>query len=124
MTPAGRQRRETVRMQAAELFEQKIEPPEVARRLRVSMKSANQWQQLWRGAACVRASGWLQRPRWLNRCRRSRDGAKWTESRIAGTAPPRGTRSKAHVEITTSHRTGMRPGRASAAPMPIRPVAC
>ncbi|MFE1290055.1 winged helix-turn-helix domain-containing protein [Streptomyces sp. NPDC058751] len=44
----GRQRRETVRMQAAGLFEQRIKPPEVARRLRVSVKSAYQWQQLWR----------------------------------------------------------------------------
>nr|WP_324290932.1 helix-turn-helix domain-containing protein [Streptomyces sp. H27-S2] len=36
-------------MQAAELFEQKIKPPEVARRLRVSVKSAYQWHQVWRG---------------------------------------------------------------------------
>ncbi|WP_372412259.1 winged helix-turn-helix domain-containing protein [Streptomyces luteireticuli] len=43
----GRRRREAVRMQAAELFEQKIKPPEVARRLRVSVKSAYQWQRLW-----------------------------------------------------------------------------
>ncbi|MFD3831997.1 transposase, partial [Streptomyces sp. NPDC058621] len=35
-------------MQAAELFEQKIRPSEVARRLRVSVKSAYQWHQLWR----------------------------------------------------------------------------
>ncbi|MFD3537849.1 IS630 family transposase [Streptomyces sp. NPDC058661] len=35
-------------MQAGELFEQKITPPEVARRLRVSVKSAYQWHQLWR----------------------------------------------------------------------------
>jgi transposase len=35
-------------MQAAELFEQNIKPPEVARRLRVSPKSAYQWQQMWR----------------------------------------------------------------------------
>jgi transposase len=35
-------------MQAAELFEQKIKPPEVARHLRVSLKSAYQWHQLWR----------------------------------------------------------------------------
>ncbi|WP_395577406.1 helix-turn-helix domain-containing protein [Streptomyces sp. BK79] len=35
-------------MQAAELFEQAIKPPEVARRLRVSLKSAYQWHQLWR----------------------------------------------------------------------------
>ncbi|MCX4775336.1 winged helix-turn-helix domain-containing protein [Streptomyces sp. NBC_01264] len=48
LTPAGRRRRETVRMQAAELFEQKINPSEVARRLRVSVKSAYQWHQLWR----------------------------------------------------------------------------
>ncbi|MEU2718812.1 transposase, partial [Streptomyces sp. NPDC007205] len=34
LTPEGRRRRETVRMQAAELFEQKVKPPEVARRLR------------------------------------------------------------------------------------------
>ncbi|MFJ2478467.1 helix-turn-helix domain-containing protein [Streptomyces sp. NPDC087659] len=43
LSPAGRQRREQVRMQAAELFEQNIKPPEVARRLRVSLKSAYQW---------------------------------------------------------------------------------
>ncbi|WP_370268037.1 winged helix-turn-helix domain-containing protein [Streptomyces sp. V4I8] len=48
MTAAGRQRRETVRMQAAELFEQNIKPLEVARRLRVSRKSAYRWHQLWR----------------------------------------------------------------------------
>lgn len=37
-------------MQAAELFERKIKPTEVARRLRVSRKSAYQWHQLWRDA--------------------------------------------------------------------------
>ncbi|MFD4413545.1 helix-turn-helix domain-containing protein [Streptomyces sp. NPDC058476] len=35
-------------MQAAELFEQKIKPLEVARHLRVSPKSAYHWHQLWR----------------------------------------------------------------------------
>lgn len=35
-------------MRAGELFEQKIKPPEVARRLRVSVKSAYQWHRLWR----------------------------------------------------------------------------
>ncbi|MFE5586378.1 transposase [Kitasatospora sp. NPDC056531] len=34
-------------MQAAEMFEQDVKPPEVARRLRVSPKSAYQWHQLW-----------------------------------------------------------------------------
>ncbi|WP_435792308.1 IS630 family transposase [Actinacidiphila glaucinigra] len=48
LTATGRQRRESVRMQAAELFEQGIKPLEVARRLRVSQKSAYQWHQLWR----------------------------------------------------------------------------
>ncbi|MFE5540984.1 helix-turn-helix domain-containing protein [Streptomyces sp. NPDC056519] len=48
LTPTGRQRREMVRMQAAELFERKIKPSEVVRRLRMSMKSACQWHQLWR----------------------------------------------------------------------------
>ncbi|MFE5190087.1 transposase [Streptomyces sp. NPDC056628] len=48
LTTAGRRRRESVRLQAAELFEQKIKPSEVARRLRVSPKSAYQWHQLWR----------------------------------------------------------------------------
>ncbi|MFE5097539.1 winged helix-turn-helix domain-containing protein [Streptomyces sp. NPDC056638] len=48
MTAAGRRRRETVRVQAAELFEQRIKPPEAARRLRVSLKSAYQWHQRWR----------------------------------------------------------------------------
>ncbi|WP_443056868.1 IS630 family transposase [Streptomyces sp. MT206] len=48
LTPAGRRRRETVRTQAAELFEQQIAVSEVARRLRVSVKSAYQWHQLWR----------------------------------------------------------------------------
>lgn len=58
-------------MRAAELFEQRVKPTEVARRLRVSVKSAYQWHQLWReggaealnsrgragrGAACPRAA--------------------------------------------------------------------
>ncbi|WP_374211384.1 helix-turn-helix domain-containing protein [Streptomyces sp. A 4/2] len=41
-------RRETLRIHAAELFEQRIKPQEVARRLRVSPKSAYRWHQLWR----------------------------------------------------------------------------
>jgi transposase len=48
LTPTARWRRETVRIQAAELFEQMIKPSDVARRLRVSVKSAYQWHQLWR----------------------------------------------------------------------------
>ncbi|MEU9730354.1 winged helix-turn-helix domain-containing protein [Streptomyces sp. NPDC048002] len=48
LPPAGRRRRESVRMQAAEWFEQEIKPAEVARRLRVSVKSTYHWHQLWR----------------------------------------------------------------------------
>ncbi|UQA91300.1 winged helix-turn-helix domain-containing protein [Streptomyces halobius] len=50
LTAAGRQRRETVRMQAAELFDEDegVKPPEVAQRLRVSRKSAYQWYRIWR----------------------------------------------------------------------------
>ncbi|MEU9140948.1 helix-turn-helix domain-containing protein [Streptomyces sp. NPDC048404] len=40
-------------MQAAELFEQQVKPAEVARRLRVSQKSAHQWHQLWRDGECA-----------------------------------------------------------------------
>ncbi|MDV9186915.1 hypothetical protein R6L23_01525, partial [Streptomyces sp. SR27] len=40
LTAEGRQRREAVRRQAAELFERKVKAPEIARRLRVSPKSA------------------------------------------------------------------------------------
>ncbi len=46
-------------MQAAELFEQEIKPPEFARCLRVSRKPAYQWHQLWRG----RGSGLSRRER-------------------------------------------------------------
>ncbi|MEU0002661.1 winged helix-turn-helix domain-containing protein [Streptomyces microflavus] len=59
LTPTGRQRRESVRMQAAELFEQQIKPSQVAGRLRVSVKSAYQWHQLWRegGAEALASRG-------------------------------------------------------------------
>ncbi|MFJ7592974.1 transposase [Streptomyces sp. NPDC097617] len=58
MTAEGRRRREMVRRQAAELFEQRIKPLEVARQLRVSRKSAYQWHQLWReGGVEALASG-------------------------------------------------------------------
>ena len=46
-------------MQAAELFERKVKPPEVARRLRVSVKSAYRWHQLGRdgGAQALASRG-------------------------------------------------------------------
>ncbi|UQA91507.1 helix-turn-helix domain-containing protein [Streptomyces halobius] len=97
LTAAGRQRRETVRMQAAELFDEGVKPPEVAQRLRVSRKSAYQWYRIWReggvqalasrgpsGSRCRLSSrcleklaGYLEqgRPRmagWRTRCGRPR----------------------------------------------------
>ena len=47
-TAAGRTKREAVRFEAAEMFEQGLRPPEVARRLRVTRKSAYAWRATWR----------------------------------------------------------------------------
>ncbi|MEU1276598.1 winged helix-turn-helix domain-containing protein [Streptomyces sp. NPDC005799] len=60
-----------MRMHVAGLFEQKVKPSEVARQLRVSLKSADQWHQLWphggvQALACRGPSG--SRCRLLPRC--------------------------------------------------------
>jgi transposase len=47
LTAAGRARRESVRLQAARMYEQDVSPPQVAQRLRVSTKSAYQWRPRW-----------------------------------------------------------------------------
>jgi transposase len=58
LTAAGRARREKVRLQAAQLFEQDMPPVQVAHQLRVSTKSAYQWRRCWRaGGAAALASG-------------------------------------------------------------------
>jgi len=59
LTAAGRARREKVRLQAAEWFAEGIEPPEVARRLRVSCNSAYAWRRRWRdgGTAALASRG-------------------------------------------------------------------
>lgn len=59
LTAEGRRRRESVRLQAAELFELNTRMSEVARRLRVSLKSAYHWHQLWRdgGAEALSSRG-------------------------------------------------------------------
>ncbi|MFJ9753079.1 winged helix-turn-helix domain-containing protein [Streptomyces chartreusis] len=50
------------RIQAAELFQQNVKPPEVARRLRVSLKSAYQWHHLSRDGGCeALALPWSER---------------------------------------------------------------
>jgi transposase len=55
----GRARREKLRLQAAQMFEQGIEPVQVARCLRVSAKSAYQWRRRWRvgGEAALPSRG-------------------------------------------------------------------
>jgi putative transposase len=45
LSAAGRARREEVRLQAAEWLAEGVEPPEVARRLRVSSNSAYAWRR-------------------------------------------------------------------------------
>jgi putative transposase len=59
LSPAGRARREEVRRQAAGLFADGVAPVEVARRLRVSSKSAYQWRRRWRagGPAALASRG-------------------------------------------------------------------
>src|SRR5215831_19794834 len=59
LTAAGRARRERVRLQAAQLFEQDVSPVQVARGLRVSTKSAYQWRRRWRagGEAALASNG-------------------------------------------------------------------
>ncbi|MFE9429095.1 winged helix-turn-helix domain-containing protein [Kitasatospora sp. NPDC006697] len=59
LTAKARQRREAVRLEAAALFGEGVKPPEVARQLRVSCKSAYQWHQAWKqgGAAALGSRG-------------------------------------------------------------------
>ena len=59
LTAEGRARREKVRLQAAQMFEQGIKPAQVARLLRVSTKSAYQWRRGWRtgGEAALASKG-------------------------------------------------------------------
>ena len=47
LTAAQREKRERLRVQAAELFAAGIEPPQVALRLRVSRNSAYRWRRAW-----------------------------------------------------------------------------
>src|SRR3954464_4164185 len=48
LSPAARGRRETVRLQAAQMLAADVPPVQVAARLRVSMKSVYQWRRRWR----------------------------------------------------------------------------
>lgn len=59
LTAEGRSRREMVRRQAAGMFEQGMEPVQVAGLLRVSTKSAYQWRRAWTagGSAALASKG-------------------------------------------------------------------
>jgi transposase len=76
LSARGRVQRERVRFEAARLFELGVRPVQVARRLRVSPKSAYQWRRRWRaggdmalaskgpgGATCRLGTDQLQRLR-------------------------------------------------------------
>ncbi|MFJ8020359.1 helix-turn-helix domain-containing protein [Streptomyces sp. NPDC096311] len=66
LTAVGRAKCEAVRFEAAETFRQGVRPPGVARRLRVTRKSAYAWHTDWRqgGSAAlgVQDSRWLSVP--------------------------------------------------------------
>ena len=47
LTAAQREKRERLRLEAAELFAAGVEPPQVALRLRVSRNSAYRWRRAW-----------------------------------------------------------------------------
>jgi len=99
LSPAARERRETVRLQAARLFAEDVAPVQVAARLRVSTKSAYQWRRRWRaggeaalastgpgGASCRLSDAQLQRLRAeLERGPAEHGWAdqRWTLARIA-----------------------------------------
>jgi transposase len=59
LTTEGRARREKVRLQAAQMFEQGMDAEQVAQCLRVSTKSAYLWRRRWRagGGAALASKG-------------------------------------------------------------------
>jgi transposase len=59
LTAAARTKREQVRLEAADLFEQGVPPTAVARRLRVTRTTACRWHRTWRagGRAALASKG-------------------------------------------------------------------
>jgi transposase len=59
LTARQRAKREGVRFEAAEMFAQGVAPPQVAKRLRISRKSAYAWHACWRegGIEALRSKG-------------------------------------------------------------------
>src|SRR5271166_4415306 len=64
LSAEGQARREKLRLQAAQMFEQDVAPVQVAQLLRVSAKSAYQWRRRWRagGEAAVVMPPTVSRP--------------------------------------------------------------
>ncbi|MFI8092609.1 helix-turn-helix domain-containing protein [Streptomyces sp. NPDC086080] len=81
LTAAGRAKSEAVCFEAAGMFEQGVRPTEVARRLRVTRKSAYAWHATWRegggesqAAFCVSSAMTRQsgcKPSWVPALRRT-----------------------------------------------------
>jgi transposase len=59
LTAEGRARREIVRLRAASMFEQDMDPRRIAKLLRVSTKSVYQWRRAWQagGEAALASKG-------------------------------------------------------------------
>jgi transposase len=59
LSAEGRAKREAVRLQAGELFEQGLSSPEVAGRLRVTPQAVNNWRRAWKagGASALASKG-------------------------------------------------------------------
>ncbi|MFE9303704.1 helix-turn-helix domain-containing protein [Streptomyces sp. NPDC006856] len=83
LTAMGRAKREAVRFGAAEMFEQGVRPPEVARRLRVSRKSAYAWRDGGRSALASKGAWWLSlsAQRWPDRAPAGRVGGRTGRAR-------------------------------------------
>ncbi|MER5910309.1 helix-turn-helix domain-containing protein, partial [Streptomyces sp. NPDC001982] len=64
LTAGQRTQRERTRFEAAGMFEEGVAPPQVARRLRISRKSAYAWHAQWRacGTEALRSKGPSGRP--------------------------------------------------------------
>src|SRR3954454_6955038 len=102
VSPAARERRETVRSQAARLFAEDVAPVQVAARLRVSTKSAYQWRRRWQagGEAALASTG-------PGGARRPLGGGAALHRAGRATLPAR-----RRPAGTAAHRAGARAGRA------------
>jgi transposase len=124
-----------VRIEAAELFAQGVRPPEVARRLRVSRKSAYQWHRKWKdaGTAALTSRGPSGRrcklsPRCLEKLAEYLDQGPaahgwdedqvWTAGRVATLIG-----RKFHVSYSVSGATRLMRRLGFSPQMPVRRVA-